>query len=147
MFQKQSQMMRLNHYLQIYNNFEDFIMDNKKFLDFEGLKKYHDVLTKKLKDLDFNSQMMFDNKSSLVDLNNWKHDQYGRVYGLKKGLIVTVETSIWQLVNPETFKIKLSSVGLSNEEKSSLTADELGWRIIGSTTDFDVEKHTLNLKK
>ena len=75
MFQKQSQMMRLNHYLQIYNNFEDFIMDNKKFLDFEGLKKYHDVLTKKLKDLDFNPQMMFDNKSSLVDLNNWKHDQ------------------------------------------------------------------------
>lgn len=122
-------------------------MDDKKFLDFEGLKKYHDVLIKKLKDLDFNPQMMFDDKTSLVDLNNWKHDQYGRVYGLKKGLIVTVGTSIWQLVDPETFKTKLSTVGLSNEEKAALTPNELGWKIIGSTTDFDVEKHTLNLKK
>lgn len=122
-------------------------MDDKKFLDFEGLKKYHDVLIKKLKDLDFNPQMMFDDKTSLVDLNNWKHDQYGRVYGLKKGLIVTVGASIWQLVDPETFKTKLSTVGLSNEEKASLTPNELGWKIIGSTVDFDVENHTLNLKK
>lgn len=122
-------------------------MDDKKFLDFEGLKKYHDALIKKLKDLDFNPQMMFDDKTSLVDLNNWKHDQYGRVYGLKKGLIVTVGTSIWQLVDPETFKTKLSTVGLSNEEKAALTPNELGWKIVGSTADFDVEKHTLNLKK
>lgn len=122
-------------------------MDNKKYLDFEGLKKYHDSLIKKLNDLSFDPQMMFDDKKSLMTLDNWKHDQYGRVFGLKKGLMVTVGTSIWQLVNPDTFKSKLTAVGITIEDKSKLEADEIGWKIVGSTTDFDVDEHTLNLKK
>lgn len=122
-------------------------MDNKKYLDFEGLKKYHDSLIKKLNDLSFDPQMMFDDKKSLMTIDNWKHDQYGRVFGLKKGLMVTVGTSIWQLVNPDTFKSKLTAVGITIEDKSKLEADEIGWKIVGSTTDFDVDEHTLNLKK
>lgn len=122
-------------------------MDNKKYLDFEGLKSYHDNLVERLKDLTFDPQMMFEDKKSLVTLDNWKHDQYGRVFGLKKGLMITVGTSIWQLTDPTKFKTKLTMIGMTTDEKSGFTETELGWKIVGSTTDFDVNEHTLNLKK
>ena len=122
-------------------------MDNKKYLDFEGLKKYHDNLVEKLKDLAFDPQMMFDDKTSLVTLDNWNHDQYGKVFGLKKGLMVTVGTSIWQLEDPDKFKTKLTMIDMSTDDKAKLTETELGWKIVGSTTDFYVDEHTLNLRK
>ena len=106
---------------------------DKKFLDYDGIKKYHDELIKNLKDLNYDPQRMFESKEDLLNKSNWTDDKYGRIFGLKKGLIVTVNNVIWQLANPELFQTKMNTIGV---DLNTLGANELGWNIIsGSDTE------------
>lgn len=118
---------------------------DKKFLDYDGIKKYHDELIKNLKDLNYDPQRMFESKEDLLNKSNWTDDKYGRIFGLKKGLIVTVNNVIWQLADPGLFQTKMNTIGI---DLTTLGANELGWNIIsGSDTDFEIDGHTLLLNK
>ena len=116
---------------------------DKKFLDYDGIKKYHNELIKNLKDLNYDPQRMFESKEDLLNKSNWTDDKYGRIFGLKKGLIVTVNNVIWQLANPELFQTKMNTIGV---DLTTLGANELGWNIIGGS-DFEIDGHTLLLNK
>lgn len=117
---------------------------NKKYLDYNGFKLYHDELVKRLKDLNYDPQRMFDSKEDLLKKSNWTDDRYGRIFGLKVGLIVTVNNIIWQLVDPDLFQKKMNTIGL---ELSELSAEDLGWKIVGSSSDFEIDGHRLKLLK
>ena len=77
--------------------------DTKKYLDLEGLGTYHGELVQRLTDLEYDPNRMFTTKAQLFSLNKWGNDKFGRIIGLKEGLIITVANEIWQLVSPETF--------------------------------------------
>ena len=117
-----------------------------KYLDYSGLSKYHDELVTRLADLEYDPERMFEDKADLFSLQKWGANKYGRVAGLKAGLIITVENKLWQLDDPETFMGILSSsqpVG----EKVLIPAEDLGWKIVGSSVDFNVNDHVLQLTK
>lgn len=119
----------------------------KQYLNYEGLGLYHQSLVERLKDLEYDPSRMFADKVALVTYSNWEHDQYGRIFGLKEGLIVTVGKQIWQLEDPDTFGSVLRTIGLTPEEKAARTEEQLGWKIVGSTVDFNIDGHTLQLIK
>lgn len=119
---------------------------DKKYLDYDGFKVYHKEMVKQIRNLEFDPQRMFDSKRELVDKSNWKFDN-GLAYGLKSGLIVTVGDKFWQLVEPEKFNKVLTKIGIDVEEKAGWEPDVLGWRIVGSNTNFDVDNHILKLIK
>lgn len=121
-------------------------MSTKKYLDLEGLSTYHDELVNKLVDLEYDPNRMFENKIDLFSTNNWGLDRFGRIIGLKKGLMITVENQIWQLENPSKFSRILLRVQ-SAEDKAQLSPEELGWTIVGSSVDFNINNHTLELTK
>lgn len=121
-------------------------MERKKFLEYDGLKIYHDELVKKMRDLAYDPQRSFDSQEDLVTLSNWQFED-SRVCGLKKGLLVTVDNKFWQLEEPNKFQTRLTRVGETIEEKSQLKPEELGWKLVGSTTEFDIDGHTLKLIK
>lgn len=122
--------------------------NNKKFLDYDGLQRYHSNLVNNLKDLVYDPKLMFDDKKSLIVAKNWGDDrnEQGYVFGLKQGLLITVGNSIWQLTDPAKFMKILNTIEdvSTNADK---TPTELGWKIVGKTTDFEVNGHTLNLIK
>ena len=120
--------------------------NTKKYLDLEGLGTYHDELVQRLTDLEYDPNRMFATKVQLFSESKWGMDKYGRIIGLKEGLIVTVGNEIWQLVNPETFSTVLRTPG-NISEKVALTPAQLGWKIVGSTVDFNVNNHVLELTK
>lgn len=117
-----------------------------RFLDYEGLKKYHHEMVERLIDLEFDPNRMFDDKVDLFNKTKWGADKYGRVAGLKAGLIITVGTQIWQLEDPDTFGRILARVQDPNE-KALIPVEDLGWKIVGSNVDFNVVGHTLQLTK
>lgn len=120
----------------------------EQYLDYDGLKTYHNTLVEKLKDLEYDPSRMFADKIALLTLNNWNHDEYNRIFGLKAGLVVTVGKQIWQLVNPETFYDKITEMGKTPAQKSELySVTQLGWKIVGSTVDFNINNHVLELSK
>jgi hypothetical protein len=121
-------------------------MSTKKYLDLEGLGAYHSELVNKLVDLEYEPEKMFENKVDLFSLDKWGANKYGRVVGLRKGLMVTVENQIWQLENPARFNGVLSG-SQSIEYKTQLPPDDLGWTIVGNTVDFNVNNHILELTK
>lgn len=120
--------------------------EKKRFLDYEGFKTYHDELVKNLRDKAFDPKRMFTNKAELVDKANWEFKDYG-VLAVRPGLIVTVENKFWQLADAEKFRVTLTRMGESIEEKAKYTAEELGWKIVASTTEFEIDGHTLKLFK
>ena len=120
--------------------------NTKKYLDLEGLGTYHDELVQRLTDLEYDPNRMFATKVQLFSESKWGSDKFGRIIGLKEGLIVTVGNEIWQLVNPETFSTVLRTPG-NISEKVALTPAQLGWKIVGSTVDFNVNNHVLELTK
>ena len=69
-------------------------MANKKYLDYDGFKTYHNELVSHLRDLTFDPQRMFETTTELVTPANW-HIEYGRLMGIKRGLIVTVGDKFW----------------------------------------------------
>lgn len=120
----------------------------EQYLDYEGLKTYHSELVDRLKDLEYDPSRMFATKVDLLTINNWDHDEYLRIYGLKAGLIITVGNQIWQLVTPETFYEKITEMGKTPQQKSELySVTQLGWKIVGNTVDFNINNHTLELTK
>lgn len=121
-------------------------MSANNFLDFEGLQTYHDELIKRLTDLEYDPERLFEHKVDLFSLSRWGANKYGRVVGLKTGLIITVEGQIWQLEDPVKFNRILSRIQ-SPDEKAAMTPEELGWKIVGSTVDFNINNHTLELTK
>lgn len=122
--------------------------NNKKYLDYDGLQRYHSNLVNNLKDLVYDPKLMFDDKKSLVVAKNWGDDrnEQGYVFGLKQGLLITVGNSIWQLTDPAKFMKILNTIE-DVSTKADKTSTELGWKIVGKTTDFEVNGHTLNLIK
>ena len=120
--------------------------DTKKYLDLEGLGTYHGELVQRLTDLEYDPNRMFTTKSQLFSLNKWCNDKFGRIIGLKEGLIITVANEIWQLVSPETFSTILRTPGKISD-KVALTTEELGWKVVGNTVDFNVNDHILELTK
>lgn len=121
-------------------------MSTNKFLDFEGLQTYHNEIVRRLTDLEYDPDRMFENKVDLFSFEKWGANKYGRVVGLKKGLMVTVEGQIWQLDDPAKFN-RILSRAQSAEDKALLTPEELGWKVVGSSVDFDVNNNTLVLTK
>ena len=119
----------------------------ERYLDYDGLKTYHDELVRELKHLEFDPQRMFDTQEDIVTPSNWEADKYGRVFGLKVGLIVTVGNKIWQLTDPGKFVARMNTVGETIAAKAALAPEVLGWKIVGCTTDFDVDEHLLKLMK
>lgn len=117
-------------------------MEKEKYLDWTGLQTYHNRLKEDLKDLKFDPQRMFADKADLIDRANWA-DQNGRVFGAKDGLIVSVGSQLWQLVDPTTFKGVLTTIGGNPE---SLSAEELGWKVLNDV-EFEVTNRVLSLKK
>ena len=120
--------------------------NTKKYLDLEGLGAYHDELTQRLADLEYDPDRMFESKTQLFNTNNWGMDKYGRIAGLKEGLIVTVGNQIWQLVTPATFRTELLSVSPVSE-KIAKTPEQIGWKVIANNVDFNVTDHVLELTK
>lgn len=120
--------------------------NTKKYLDLEGLSTYHNELVQKMTDLEYDPDRMFETKEQLFNTSKWGMDKYGRIAGLKAGLIVTVGNQIWQLVTPATFRAELVSVSPVSG-KVAKTPEELGWKIVGSTVDFSVNDHVLELTK
>ena len=116
--------------------------NTKQYLDYAGLKTYHDELIKRLTDLEFEPNKMFADVNELVTRSNWVKNN--RITGVKVGLMVTVGDYIWQLKDANVFKEILEN-NLSVTE--STTAEELGWRVISNKVDFDVNDHTLILTK
>ena len=120
--------------------------NTKKYLDLEGLGTYHDELVQRLTDLEYDPNRIFATKAQLFSTNKWGMDKYGRIVGLKAGLIVSVGTQIWQLVNPSTFSTILNTVGPISD-KVAMEPDELGWKVLGNSVDFNISNHTLQLTK
>ena len=120
--------------------------NNKQYLDYEGLTTYHSELVNKLADLEYEPKKMFDDIEVLLTPANWGVSKYGRVAGLKTGLIVTVDSQIWQLENPTTFRnILISSTPIADKIATYTTPESLGWKVIGNTVDFNIADHTLQL--
>ena len=117
-----------------------------KYLDYEGLRTYHDELVSRLADLEYDPSRLFDDKEDLFDQQKWGVNKYGRVAGLKEGLIITVGIQIWQLTDPTTFSTVLSS-SQPVSEKVLIPVENLGWKVIGNGVDFDIANHTLTLTK
>lgn len=122
-------------------------MSAKKYLDLTGLQYYHNEMVNKIVDLEYDPERLFENKTELFSLEKWGANKYGRVVGLKKGLMITVGGQVWQLENPTLFNTKLSMTGLTPAEKALLPIDQIGWKVVGSTVDFDVNDHVLQLTK
>lgn len=120
--------------------------NTKKYLDLEGLGTYHDELVQRLTDLEYDPNRMFTTKAQLFSEIKWGSDKFGRIIGLKEGLMVTVAGEIWQLVNPETFSTVLRTPG-KIADKVALTPEELGWKVVGNSVDFNVNEHVLELTK
>ena len=122
--------------------------NNKKYLDYDGLQRYHSNLVNNLKDLVYDPKQMFNDKKELVSAANWGDDRnsQGYVFGLKQGLLVTVGNSVWQLTDPDKFMGILNTIE-DVSTKSNKTPTELGWKIVGNTTDFEIDGHILNLVK
>lgn len=120
--------------------------NTKKYLDLEGLSTYHDELVQRLSDLEYDPDRMFETKAQLFNTDKWGMDKYGRLTGLKAGLIITVGTQIWQLVTPATFRAELTTVSPISE-KVAKTPEQLGWKVVGNTVDFNVNNHVLELTK
>ena len=121
-------------------------MSAQKFLDLDGLVTYHDELVQRLTDLEYDPNRMFATKAQLFSEIKWGSDKFGRIIGLKEGLIVTVGNEIWQLVNPETFSTILRTPGRISD-KVALTPTELGWKVVGNSVDFNINDHVLELTK
>ena len=121
-------------------------MSAQKYLDLTGLNTYHNEMIKRIADLEYDPERMFEDKVDLFSLQKWGTNKYGRVVGLKAGLMITVGGQIWQLEDPTKFNRILSRVQ-SAEDKAQLTPEELGWNVIGSNVDFNVDDHTLMLTK
>ncbi len=117
-----------------------------KFLDYEGFQIYHSELVERLKDLEYDPSRMFESKTALLTSSNWNPDSNGRIFGLKEGLLVTVDNQIWQLEDPSRFSSILELTGLTPSEKAAAYED-LGWKVIGSTVDFNIDGHILQLTK
>ena len=121
-------------------------MGTKKYLDLDGLGAYHDELAERLKNLEYDPSRMFDDKEDLFSTSKWETDSLGRLYGLKEGLIVTVGGQFWQLEDPEKWSTIYRRVQ-PIEEKLENTPEQLGWRIVGNTVDFNIDDHVLQLTK
>ena len=120
--------------------------NTKQYLDYVGLKTYHDELIRRLTDLEYDPERMFEDKKDLFDEQKWGKNKYDRIVGLKAGLIITVGSQIWQLVNPDTFITILTGVQ-PIEDKILIPVEDLGWKIVGNTVDYDSSDHTLILTK
>lgn len=120
--------------------------NTKQYLDYVGLKTYHDELIRRLTDLEYDPERMFEDKKDLFDEQKWGKNKYDRIVGLKAGLIITVGSQIWQLVNPDTFITILTGVQ-PIEDKILIPVEDLGWKIVGNTVDYDISDHTLILTK
>ena len=118
----------------------------KKYLDLEGLGIYHNELEDRLKKLIYEPTRMFDDKEDLFSSSNWELDRMGNLYGVRAGSIVTVEGQLWQLENPTLWTTIYKRVQ-PIEEKLEMTPSQLGWKVIGSTVDFNVNDHVLELTK
>jgi len=122
-------------------------MDNtEKYLSYAGLATYQDELVRRLTDLDYDPSRMFANKEELFSLQKWGVNRFGRVIGLKAGLIITVDGQIWQLEDPVVFNSVLSG-NQTIESKVLIPVEDLGWKIIGNTVDFNINDHVLELTK
>ena len=116
--------------------------NTKQYLDYAGLKTYHNELIQRLADLEFEPNKMFADVNALVTRSNWVKNN--RIAGVKVGLMVTVGDYIWQLKDVNAFKGILEN---NSSVTESTTAEELGWRVISNKVDFDVNDHTLILTK
>ena len=116
--------------------------NTKQYLDYAGLKTYHNELIQRLADLEFEPNKMFADVKALVTRSNWVKNN--RVAGVKAGLMVTVGDYIWQLKDANVFKGILEN---NSSVTEATTAEELGWRVISNKVDFDVNDHTLILTK
>ena len=122
-------------------------MDNtEKYLSYEGLATYQDELVRRLTDLDYDPDRMFANKTELFSLEKWGVNRFGRVVGLKAGLMITLDGQIWQLEDPVVFNSILSG-NQSIESKVLIPMEDLGWKIVGNTVDFNINGHILELTK
>lgn len=120
--------------------------NTNKFLDYEGLRTYHDELVKRMANLEYDPERLFETKEDLFSLTKWGANKYGRVSGLKEGLLITVGGQIWQLVDPDTFNTILSRVQ-SVDEKVLIPVEDLGWKVVSNTVDFNISGHILQLTK
>ena len=116
--------------------------NTKQYLDYNGLKTYHNELVQRLEDLEFEPNKIFADVNALVTRDNWVKNN--RIAGVKEGLMVTVGDYIWQLKDVNVFKSILED---NSSVTESTTAEELGWRVISNKVDFDVNDHTLILTK
>ena len=116
--------------------------NTKQYLDYAGLKTYHDELIQRLTDLEYEPNKMFADVKALVTRSNWVKNN--GIAGVKVGLIVTVGDCIWQLNDANIFKSILED---NSSVTESTTAEELGWKVISNTVDFDINDHTLILTK
>ena len=105
--------------------------NTKKYLDLEGLGTYHNELVQKMADLEYDPDRMFETKEQLFNTSKWGMDKYGRIAGL---------------ITPATFRAELVSVSPVSD-KVAKTPEQLGWKIVGSTVDFSVNDHVLELTK
>ena len=122
-------------------------MDNtEKYLSYDGLATYQDELVRRLTDLDYDPNRMFADKTELFSLEKWGANRFGRVIGLKAGLIITVDGQIWQLEDPVVFNNILSR-NQPVAYKVLIPVEDLGWKIIGNTVDFNINDHVLELTK
>lgn len=122
-------------------------MANKQYLDYEGLATYHSELVKRLSDLEYDPNRMFEDIEDLLSLSKWGADKYGRVAGLKEGILITVGTSIWQLEDAAKFGEILRSVqSVADKILIYTTPESLGWRVVNNV-EFDVTNHILRLTK
>ena len=122
--------------------------NNKQYLDYEGIAAYHSELVNRLADLEYEPNKMFDDIEALLTPSNWGTVKYGRVAGLKSGLIITVDNQIWQLEDASKFRgILSSSTPIEDKLITYTTPDSMGWKVVGSTVDFDITNHTLQLSK
>ena len=123
-------------------------MANKQYLDYEGLTTYHSELVKRLSDLEYDPNRMFEDIEDLLSLSKWGANKYGRVAGLKEGILITVGTKIWQLEDAAKFGEILRSVQpVADKILIYTTPESLGWRVICNSVDFDISDHTLTLTK
>ena len=116
--------------------------NTKQYLDYAGLKTYHDELIQRLTDLEFEPNKMFADVNELVTRSNWVKNN--GIAGVKVGLIVTVGDCIWQLNDANIFKSILED---NSSVTEATTAEDLGWKVISNTVDFDINNHTLILTK